>query len=375
MNALQRLFDHTDRHVKDSAIWAYRNLAIQIMEANASKMLPVYQKNHARFESTHGTDHKQAMKSPYGIEVDRTAGVIRGTVDGKVVVEQPILGELSDRSPPEDFILTPGTKRDLIDLMFFTSQDKLTPIFLLGPTASGKTSTIRYLSGAAGKPFLRVQINSQTDELDLLGHFMPKGLSISYDESAAIIQEHFNTGPDVEDPVRVVVLAAHGETQNKARTDRDFARKEIENALYLGKDETDLVRAVGHILLHGTSGIELEFKKAHFLESLENGDWILLDELNLAREESLGIIYGLLTRGYLDFRGERMTPKEKGGMIFAAGNPTSDVGRQLFSEALENRFIPFYQDRKSPAETAAILYEKYRYRRLDVRGHGIAGRA
>ncbi|NCB03295.1 MAG: hypothetical protein EOM67_14245, partial [Spirochaetia bacterium] len=280
-------------------------------------------------------------------------------VNGEVVVTQPILGQV-DKEALENLriILNPDTIRNLIDLMFFTSSDKLNTVFLLGPTATGKTSIIRYLSALAGKRFLRVQVNSQTDELDLLGHFMPKGLSISYEQAVAIIREHIETN-QISKLQYALSLVLPDNQKQRALDDAGFAKRQIESALYLKKEQSDFIRSIGHILLHGISGVDLVFKKAHFLESLERGDWILLDEINLAREESLGIIYGLLTRGYLDFNGERIYLKANNGMLFAAGNPSSDAGRQLFSEALENRFQVFYTPPMKHSQQAAILFGKY----------------
>jgi midasin (ATPase involved in ribosome maturation) len=185
-----------------------------------------------------------------------------------------------------------------------------------------------------------------------------KELSISYEEAAAIVQEHLDSNQISKLQHALSLLLPTQKQQQRAKKDKEFTKQQVESALLL-KDDEDFIRAIGYILLHGASGLVLTFKEARFLKSLRNGDWILLDEVNLAREESLGVLYGLLTKGYLDFNGERINLKEKAGMLFAAGNPSFDTSRYLFSEALENRFQVFYTPKMKPSQVAAILFEKY----------------
>ncbi|MCK9433047.1 MAG: AAA family ATPase, partial [Candidatus Omnitrophica bacterium] len=387
---------------------SYSQIFVSVLAPYKSRLQSLYETNHAKFISTYGTNITQLKVSAYDIRVvEEEAGkqVIQGVITGSsskpaspsqareqgsarasslqetVIVQQPVLGPVDQEYLSSlKMILDPATKRDLIDLMFFTSGSRFTPVFLLGPTATGKTSQLRYLAALAGKPFLRVQVNSQTDELDLLGHFMPQGLSISYEEAVSLIQEQLDTNQLFKLQYTLSLLLPTEEQRNKAKSDPDFAKRQIESALYLkdtriangyntNEDPCDLIRSIGHILLYGTSGVELTFKKAHFLESLERGDWILLDEINLAREESLGVLYGLLSRGYLDFDNRKIYPKQNNGMLFAAGNPSSDAGRNLFSEALENRFQVFYIPQMSSSQESAIIFDKY----CDPKNAGIEG--
>jgi MoxR-like ATPase len=302
----------------------------------------------------------ELKEGKYAIDIDEASGVLIGKYGGKDLVRQKIFGKIDrERLAAAKLKLNDRVMKDLIDMVFFTSMDELVPVFLLGPTGIGKTAKIRYLSALVGKDFRRVQFNAQTDEFDLIGHFMPKGVSIGYPEASYVVQEHMAKGSWAQLQQALGLVLPTEKMRQKAGTDLEFARRHIEAALYLGKTDGELVRGIAHILLHGASGVELEFRKAEFLLSLERGDWILLDEINLAREESLGVLYGLLTRGYLEYDGKRIDVKSRGGMIFAAGNLSYDLGRQLFSEAFENRFQIFNMSRMGRRDEALILYDLF----------------
>ncbi|MBF0494234.1 MAG: AAA family ATPase [Candidatus Omnitrophica bacterium] len=352
--------NHEKIGAKESLAWALREVYYKRLRTDADKS-KVYNiiKN---MKNLGGADTKAIFTNHADneLEISFENAVLRGVVNGKKVVEQKILGEVDmERVRALNMVMDNDTIKELIDLLFFSSQEKLAPVFLMGPTATGKTSKIRFLSALVGKEFLRVQFNSQTDELDLLGHFMPRGITMDFSEAAKIVKEYLNAGRMEELKYIVAGLLPLDEEKEKARVDPVYVREKLEHALAQGGDKEDFIRAVAHVIVSGSSGVELYYKKAHFLEALERGDWILLDELNLAGEESLGILYGLLTRGYIEFAGKRIYPKKNGGMIFAAGNLASDEGRNIFSEALENRFQIFYMPPMSDEKQAAILKEKY----------------
>ena len=55
--------------------------------------------------------------------------------------------------------------------------------------------------------------------------------------------------------------------------------------------------------------IGLRFVEGRFLEAYRRGDMILLDEVNLANEEMLGVLYQMLTLGYLEHNGKIIKPE------------------------------------------------------------------
>ncbi|MBF0494233.1 MAG: hypothetical protein HQL28_03780, partial [Candidatus Omnitrophica bacterium] len=215
-----------------------------IMPDSGAAMEKVFDARHQEFTEVTGTNVRQLKKSDYDIIIDKVGNAIVGTFKGEELVRQPISGTCDEtllKGKGGDMILDPETKKQLIDLMFFSSQKKLTPVFLMGPTATGKTSKVRFLAKLAGKNFLRVQFNAQTDELDLMGHFIPKGLSISYPEAACAVQEELARGSMARLQYILSLLMPTDEMKARVRVDASFARRQLESALTVKKDAEDLV--------------------------------------------------------------------------------------------------------------------------------------
>ena len=77
---------------------------------------------------------------------------------------------------------------------------------------------------------------------------------------------------------------------------------------------------------------------------MKNGDWLILDELNLARSEILESLNRLLDDNKELFINELQiyVKPHKNFRIFATQNPTTYGGRKELSRAFKNRFIQLY---------------------------------
>lgn len=111
-------------------------------------------------------------------------------------------------------------------------------------------------------------------------------------------------------------------------------------------DQTDLMDLFGSDLpVEGGSPGEFAWKDAAFLQALQQGDWVLLDEMNLA---SQSVLEGL--NAILDHRGTVFLPelgrtfvRHPNFRIFAAQNPTQQGGgRKGLPKSFVNRFTKVY---------------------------------
>ena len=92
----------------------------------------------------------------------------------------------------------------------------------------------------------------------------------------------------------------------------------------------------------------LVFQEGPLVKALRGGDWLVLDELNLAPSEVLEMLNRLLDDNrelFLADTQETVKP-HPGFMLFATQNPAGGAygGRKVMSRAFRNRFLEVHVD-------------------------------
>lgn len=102
------------------------------------------------------------------------------------------------------------------------------------------------------------------------------------------------------------------------------------------------------------------FKEGVLLTAMRNGQWLLLDELNLAKSEILEALNRILDDNreiYVPELNETVRPAT-GFRIFATQNPSSYSGRSLLSAAFRNRFISVSLDHLTNEDLIRVMQER-----------------
>lgn len=91
------------------------------------------------------------------------------------------------------------------------------------------------------------------------------------------------------------------------------------------------------------------FVEGLFITALRAGDWVLLDEINLAPSETLERIASILDSSEssvtLTERGDtESVPRHSNFRLFACMNPPTDVGKKDLPQVLKARFSEIYVD-------------------------------
>ncbi|KAF9764267.1 Midasin [Nosema granulosis] len=103
----------------------------------------------------------------------------------------------------------------------------------------------------------------------------------------------------------------------------------------------------------------IEFKEGAFVKSIRKGDWVILDELNLAPSDVLEVLNRLLDDNreiFIPQINETIKPHPD-FRIFATQN-LEYGGRKGLSKAFRNRFVEIFFDEKDDSEVLEILYLK-----------------
>lgn len=128
-------------------------------------------------------------------------------------------------------------------------------------------------------------------------------------------------------------------------------------------DQTDLMDLFGtDVPVEGAEAGNFTWRDAPFLQAMQKGEWVLLDEMNLASQT---VLEGL--NACLDHRGEvyiaeldQTFKRHKDFRLFAAQNPHHQGGgRKGLPSSFVNRFIVVYADVFTEADQLRIAYKRY----------------
>ncbi|XP_067386141.1 midasin isoform X2 [Emydura macquarii macquarii] len=256
--------------------------------------------------------------------------------------------------------------------------DKGEPVLLVGETGTGKTSTVQYLAHITGHHLRVINMNQQSDTADLLGGYKPVDNKLIWLPLRESFEELFS---------------------------QTFSRKQ--NQTFLGHIQTcyrqkrwhDLLKLMQHVLKsainkeakENTSGSPLKekweafglslnhahqqmkmtenslvfaFVEGALAQAVKKGEWILLDEINLAAAETLECLSGLLEGSsgslvLLDRGDTEPLVRHPGFRLFACMNPATDVGKRNLPPGIRNRFTELYVEELQNEGDLLILIMDY----------------
>jgi len=127
-------------------------------------------------------------------------------------------------------------------------------------------------------------------------------------------------------------------------------------------EHTDIQEYVGTYVSDPATG-KLVFRDGLLVRALRRGDWIVLDELNLAPTDVLEALNRLLddNRELLIAETQEIVKPHPNFMLFATQNPAGIYGgRKVLSRAFRNRFLEVHFIDVPQAELETILHQRCR---------------
>ncbi|KAG9396552.1 hypothetical protein J8273_1560 [Carpediemonas membranifera] len=341
----------------------------------------------------HGEDCVQFDGSPSSNRVARLVwrelnNVLISFIPGEAVrqrIRDRVLPDLSLSTTPDpvpyygtpDFgaitngslVLTKHLEQTVYEVMGCVANNE--PALLVGETGLGKTAAVQYLAQCMGKQLAVLNLSQQTASSDLLGGFEPVNVSMEITALSEAVAQAYNgvdlipkaDGPerkrdnsepdDQADPrAKVNGILAKAKA---ARQDGEFAKaaKLLFNLArvladkkpeFVGlRDRAAEVRAKAQA--HDSNAMAFEFRLGEVVKALEEGSWVLLDEVNLATADTLEKLASLVDGGsvLLTEKGEHTAvTRHPDFRLFAAMNPATDAGKKDLPPALRARFVELY---------------------------------
>ncbi|KAK3220425.1 hypothetical protein Dsin_014395 [Dipteronia sinensis] len=231
-------------------------------------------------------------------------------------------------------------------------------VLLVGETGTGKTTLVQNLAKMLGQRLTVLNLSQQSDVADLLGGFKPmdaRFLCIPlYKEFEYLFSKTFSIMENNE-------IFSY---LQKVLSERDWKkllkglRKYVDRYQKMGKKRKKMlgeewenfsVKLETARRQIASSGMVFSFVEGAFVTALRKGEWILLDEVNLAPPETLQRIIGVLEgengslclaeRGDLSY-----ISRHPNFRIFSCMNPATDAGKRDLPYSLRSRFTEFFVD-------------------------------
>ncbi|KAK0622968.1 hypothetical protein B0T14DRAFT_476182 [Immersiella caudata] len=263
------------------------------------------------------------------------------------------------------------------------------PLLLVGETGIGKTTVIQQLADSLGHQLIAVNLSQQSESGDLLGGFKP----ISAQTLAMPIKEEFEdlfekTGVSADKNKeyldRITKKFAKGKWKEVSKEWRKAPKmfeailSKLESAQTQSEpqpenqggqpakrrrmESTKLQRLrelksrwdtfsqsldqFDRQISAGPGGFAFAFVEGKIVRAARNGDWVLLDEINLASPDTLESIAGLFQPSpslLLSETGEiERIQAHLNFRVFGAMNPATDVGKRDLPQGLRSRFTEIY---------------------------------
>ncbi|RAO66769.1 uncharacterized protein BHQ10_002781 [Talaromyces amestolkiae] len=256
------------------------------------------------------------------------------------------------------------------------------PVLLVGETGIGKTAVIQQLANLTCQKLTVVNLSQQSESTDLLGGFRPVNLRSMavpiLDEFNQLFEQTFSAKKNQRflssvtksltagnwprlvnlwhEAVRMAdsVFCVPKESEQNAE-EQPAKKRKLDSPKYAAlrdKWETFKVQLSDFEAQasRGDSKFAFAFVQGKIVRALRNGEWVLLDEINLATPDILENIASLLHHGdeglpsvLLSEAGDvERVYGHSGFRIFGAMNPATDAGKRDLAPGLRSRFTEIY---------------------------------
>uniref|UniRef100_A0A5S6QIN1 Midasin n=1 Tax=Trichuris muris TaxID=70415 RepID=A0A5S6QIN1_TRIMR len=228
------------------------------------------------------------------------------------------------------------------------------PVLLVGETGCGKTAAVQFLADVTGNNLRVVNMSYQTEAADLTGGYKPVRLRALLTDlkrrfeqlfAQCFANENENFFKTLNENVR----------KEKWRTVLKMMLKVSSKALQTGIEKErwtalkDAVHKWCQVLRERSAGLAFQYAEGVLMKAIQNGEWILLDEVNMASEELLCWLHVVLDcsagdQVLLDASKQQSSVVNANFRLFACMNPATDVGKRELPTGLRSLFTEIYVD-------------------------------
>ena len=251
--------------------------------------------------------------------------------------------------------------------------DNKEPVLLCGETGTGKTSCVQYLANLLRKRLTVVNMNQQSDSTDLLGGYKPIEMKVLMEPIRTEYLELFSKTFETEKNVSFLTKFSQKYQSEDWITLFKVMTRVYESALIKCTESQVLDRwrqlgeRIQRLQTYKSSEkgcLTFSFIDGSLVKAMRNGEWILLDEINLAETETLQCLSAILDSDdgsvmLLDKADGVPVERSPEFRLFACMNPATDIGKKELPLGIRNRFSEFFVDELEEKSDLRILVHSY----------------
>ncbi|KAL4867700.1 hypothetical protein BDV12DRAFT_197981 [Aspergillus spectabilis] len=274
------------------------------------------------------------------------------------------------------------------------------PVLLVGETGIGKTTVIQHLATLMRQKLTVVNLSQQSESTDLLGGFKPVNIRTMaipmFDEFNSLFELTFSAKKNQKFLSSIAKTVASGnwvrlvnhwheavrladgvfKTGNASQPgegEQPTKKRKLDSPKYQLLRQrwerfTAQLNDFEAQIAQGDAKFAFAFVQGKIVRALRNGEWVLLDEINLASPDTLENIASLLHHG--NEGSPSVLLSEAGDVervfghpdfrIFGAMNPATDAGKKDLPPGLRSRFTELYvQSPDNELDDLLSLIKKY----------------
>ena len=257
------------------------------------------------------------------------------------------------------------------------------PCLLVGETGTGKTTIVQQLADALNQKLTVVNLSQQSEAGDLLGGYKPvhmRALAMPMKEEFDELLELTFSSKRNQHYINTISRSIARGRWDRALTLWQEALRMIDTRLKRTDSQPNISTAEPHAkrrklqspkiqklksrwdkfasevqtfqmhLASGSRGFAFSFVEGNIVKAARNGEWVLLDEINLASPdtlESLADLFSDTTDGspsllLTDTGDAERVYAHKQFRIFGAMNPATDFGKRDLPTSLRSRFTEIF---------------------------------
>ncbi|KAJ4774203.1 Midasin [Rhynchospora pubera] len=254
------------------------------------------------------------------------------------------------------------------------------PVLLVGETGTGKTTLVQNLATWLGHPLTVMNLSQQSDVTDLLGGFKPtdvQSLCVPlYHEFKDLFCKinsekanqkifHYCEVLIIKKNWKKLLRVLQNYVDEVYKTISNIPKSKGKRPFLISEWESLTTRLKAALNQIGTeAGLLFKFVEGAFVTALRNGHWILLDEVNLAPQETLQRIGAVLDgerstlclaeRGDVDYVDRHLSFR-----LFACMNPATDAGKRELPYSFRSRFTEYFVDDVLEDDDLRLFVNKY----------------